>query len=101
MRLISIRYLAETLIATVLLPAIAGGQVWLKLPSPASPAPNLAGAYFFNRDTGFACGDVSGAGKLYQTTNAGTSWSLVTLPGSPGPLNDITFAPGSSFGAVV
>ena len=86
--------------------ASASGQVmnWTKLPGITSPVPDLYSVYFFQKDTGFVCGK-SGTtpqvGRLYKTENGGNTWAAVTLPGTPGPLNDIFFLPNSNFGAVV
>ncbi|MCC7438917.1 MAG: choice-of-anchor D domain-containing protein [Armatimonadetes bacterium] len=77
---------------------------WTQLPAITSPVPNLYSLHFFNKDTGFVCGK-SGAtpevGRLYKTENGGNAWTPITLPGTPGPLNDIFFLPNSNFGAVV
>jgi photosystem II stability/assembly factor-like uncharacterized protein len=72
----------------------ADAQRWTQLAKPATgPTPDLYGAHFFTRDSGYVCGEAGGTGRLYFTADGGASWRDVTsrLPGAPGPLNDLHF----------
>lgn len=96
---------ARLLCSILFLIAVAAplaAQTWTKLTAPGtSPVPDLYGVHFFTRDSGYVCGEIAGVGKLYLTVNGGVSWTLITLPGAPGPLNDIYFRPASNVGIVV
>lgn len=71
-------------------------QAWLRLPPPATaPTPDLFVPHFVTPERGYLGGEISGSGVLYLTTDAGTSWRRVALPGAPGAINDIHFPNGS------
>lgn len=96
------------LAAGLLLASVASVQSqamnWTQLPGITAPVPDLYSVHFFDRDTGFVCGKsgtLPEVGRLYKTENGGNSWAAVTLPGTPGALNDIFFLPNSNFGVVV
>src|ERR1041384_3595337 len=80
----------------------ADPQHWMQLPNPATlPTPDLYGVAFCTRDSGYVCGELGGAGRLYCTLDGGATWrdATASLPGAPGPLYDIQFLPGG-IGAV-
>lgn len=101
------RYIFPSCILAFLLCVMPGpggraqAQTWQKLAPPAtSPLPDLYAIHFITASNAYTCGRQSGSGVLYATTNAGTSWTRVTtLPGTPGPLNDVQF-PSSTVGIV-
>lgn len=68
-------------------------QTWQRLSPPATaPLPTLTAVHFTTASKGYVCGERSGAGVLYVTTDAGAGWSPVPLPGSPGALYDVHFS---------
>lgn len=85
----SLRYLLVGLLLLLMAAPIALAQNWRLLAPPETPKPDLYGVAFYNRDSGFVCGVRGGVGRLYATTDAGSSWRAITLPGTPGALTDL------------
>ncbi len=55
-----------------------GAQTWTTVTPDVAFGDNFAGMDFVNPTTGFVLtNDVTGARKLYKTTNSGTSWTLL------------------------
>ncbi len=76
------------------------GGTWQALQPPSTPLPDLTDASFSTSDSGFVCGSRSSRGVLFHTLDGGSSWSAITLPGSPAPLNDLDLSTSSPFGVV-
>lgn len=69
----------------------SSSQTWTLLQPPERPLSDLHGLWFHSRDTGWICGTRGGVGRLYHSIDAGSTWTIVALPSSPAPLNDIRF----------
>jgi photosystem II stability/assembly factor-like uncharacterized protein len=77
--------------------------VWSSTAAKPAPGIDLYAAHFFDGRNGFVAG-VSGAsvGVLFRTSDAGVTWSPISLPAPPsGSINDIFFLPGTANGFLV
>lgn len=90
--LLSIR-LQVVIILSIMITSLAYAQNWYSQNSNHSG--QLKGIHMISPTEGWACGD---AGAMLHTTNAGTTWSLITLTGAD--LHQIVFK-DASIGIVV
>ncbi len=81
--------IAVTIIISVMITSLTFAQNWYLQNSNQSN--QLKGIQMISPTEGWACGD---AGSMLHTTNAGTTWSLLTLTGAD--LHQIVFKDGST-----